>query len=78
MKLEVIFSSGQEMIMRNSQKNSIGVLFFFFKDLFIYFWQHWVFVAACGLSLVAARGGYSSLLCTMLLEVAALVAEHGL
>ena len=23
----------------------------------------WVFVAACGLSLVAASGGYSSLLC---------------
>ena len=34
-------------------------LFFF---LFI-FWLHWVFVAACGLSLVAASGGYSSLWC---------------
>ena len=31
--------------------------------LFIYFWLHWVFVAACGLSLVAASGGYSSLRC---------------
>ena len=30
----------------------------------IYFWLHWVFVAACGLSLVAASGGYSSLRCT--------------
>ena len=30
----------------------------FFKK-FIYFWLRWVFVAACGLSLVAARGGYS-------------------
>ena len=30
---------------------------FFFKFiLFIYFWLHWVFIAACGLSLVAARG----------------------
>ena len=29
----------------------------------IYFWLHWVFVAACGLSLVAVRGGYSSLQC---------------
>ena len=29
--------------------------------LFIYFWLHWVFVAACGLSLVAVSGGYSSL-----------------
>ena len=33
-------------------------------DLFIYFWLHWVFVAARGLSLVAATGGYSSLWCT--------------
>ena len=32
----------------------------FFKKI-IYFWLHWVFVAACGLSLVAASGGYSSL-----------------
>ena len=31
--------------------------------LFIYFWLCWVFVAACGLSLVAASGGYSSLQC---------------
>ena len=31
--------------------------------LFIYFWLHWVFVAACRLSLVADSGGYSSLWC---------------
>ena len=31
--------------------------------LFIYFWLRWVFVAARGLSLVAVRGGYSSLRC---------------
>ena len=35
----------------------------FFKNkfiyLFIYFWLCWVFVAACGLSLVVASGGYS-------------------
>ena len=36
--------------------------FFFFN--FIYFWLWWVFVAARGLSLVAASGGYSSLQCT--------------
>ena len=30
---------------------------------FIYFWLRWVFVAACGLSLVAASRGYSSLWC---------------
>ena len=35
---------------------------FFFK--LIYFWLHWVFVAAHRLSLVAARGGYSLLGCT--------------
>ena len=31
--------------------------------LFIYFWLHWVFVAACGLSLVAGSWGYSLLRC---------------
>ena len=31
--------------------------------LFIYFWLHWVFVAAHGLSLVEASRGYSSLRC---------------
>ena len=44
-------------------------LSFFFKHflkfiLFIYFWLHWVFVAARGLSLVAVSGGYSLLQCT--------------
>ena len=29
--------------------------------LFIYFWLHWVFIAARGLSLVGTSGGYSSL-----------------
>ena len=33
---------------------------FFFSGLFI-FWPWWVFIAACGLSLVAASKGYSSL-----------------
>ena len=43
--------------------SSIPFLFFIiiiFKNLFIYFWLHWVFVTACGLSLVAASGGYAS------------------
>ena len=42
------------------------VLFFFsnLSILFIYFWLHWVFVAARGLSLVAASGHYSLLQCT--------------
>ena len=38
--------------------------FIFYINLFIYlFLAGWVFVAARGLSLVAARGGYSSLRC---------------
>ena len=36
----------------------------FFKKIFIYFWLHWVFVAAHGLSLVVVSGGYPSLQCT--------------
>ena len=32
-------------------------------NLFIYFWLRWVFVAARGLSLVAASGDYSLLRC---------------
>ena len=35
-----------------------------FWFLIIYFWLCWVFVAACGLSLVVASGDYSSLRCT--------------
>ena len=60
--------------------NWIFFFFFFFKDLLLtlfpgffftiyfifYFWMCWVFVAACGLSLVVASGRCS------------LVAEHGL
>ena len=38
-------------------------VFVFLKNKFIYFWLHWVFVAACGLSLVAESGGYSWLRC---------------
>ena len=34
----------------------------FFKKIYL-FMVHWVFVAACGLSLVAANGVYSSLRC---------------
>ena len=49
------------------------IYLFIFKDfivfkkfiyLCIYFWLRWVFIAVCGLSLVAASGGYSSLQCT--------------
>ena len=37
---------------------------FFYFILFIYFCQHWFFVAAHGLSLAMASGGHSSLRCT--------------
>ena len=49
-----------------------------FNFYFIYFWLCWVFVAACGLSLVAARGGYSVVVHRLLTAVASLVAEHEL
>ena len=55
------------------------LLTYLFLNLFIYFWLHWVFVAAGGLSLVAASGGYSSLrVCRLLAAVASLLADHGL
>ena len=58
-------------------------LFYFisliFIHLFIYFWLHWVFVAARGLSLVAASGGLLFITVRgLLIAVASLVAEHGL
>ena len=40
-----------------------ALFFFNLFILFIYFWQRWVFLVARGLSLVAVRGGYSSLWC---------------
>ena len=45
--------------------HSLQVFFLFLNKFiyFIYFWLCWVFVAAHGLSLVAASRGYSSLRC---------------
>ena len=46
---------------------------------FVYFWLHWVFIAAQWLSLVASSGGYSLVvLCRLLTVVASLVAKHRL
>ena len=44
---------------------NILVLFpsMYVQALLVFFWLHWVFTAARGLSLVAASGGYSSLQC---------------
>ena len=41
--------------------NFLKIYFYLF---IFYFWLHWVFIAACGLSLVAESGGYSLLWCT--------------
>ena len=49
-----------------------------FSYLFIYFWLRWVFVAACGLSLVVATRGYSSLQLHRLLIAMAPLVKHGL
>ena len=49
-----------------------------FLFISLYFWLHWVFVAACALSLVAASRGYSLVMHRLLTVVASLVAEHGL
>ena len=57
------------------------LLAYLFICLFVCLWLHWVFVAARGLSLVVASGGYSLLQCagfSFLISVASLVAEHGL
>ena len=43
--------------------NSLLPLFFFLSFFYFYFWLRWVFIAARGLSLVAASGGYSSFGC---------------
>ena len=51
-----------------------------FASSFIYLFRlHLVFVAACGLSLVVARGSYSLVVvCGLLIVVASLVSERGL
>ena len=44
-----------------------------------FFWLRWVFIAACGLSLVAASGGLLFVAVRGLrIAVASLVVEHGL
>ena len=44
----------------------------------MYFWPHWVFIAARGLSLAAMSRGFSLVAVCGLLIAVALVAEHGL
>ena len=51
---------------------------YIYINLFIYFWLCWVFVVACGLSLVLASRSYSSLRCVgFSLLWLLFVAEHG-
>ena len=58
---------------------SLLFLYIFFKFLFIfYFCLRWVLIAACGLSLVAASGGYSVAVRDLLIVVASLLVEHRL
>ena len=60
-------------------ENQESTFSFFLNYLFIYLWLFWVFVAVCGLSLVAVSGGYSLVVVHgFLIEAASLVAEHRL
>ena len=43
--------------------------------LFIYFWLHWVFTAACGLSLAVASGGCSQVAGRSLLTAVAFLVD---
>ena len=58
---------------------SKNMYFSFFRNKFIYFWLHWVFVAAHGLSLaVASWGPPLAAVPGPLTVVASPTAEHGL
>ena len=75
-------AESQPLRHQGSPKDFFDVDHFFlflykFIYLFIYFWLCWVFVAAHGLSLVVASGGYSSLRCKGFSLWWLLVAEHG-
>ena len=72
----------QKSISRNLKSSKSFKMLFLFINSFIlfiyYFWLHWVSVAACRLSLVAASGGYSLLRCAGFSLWWPLVAEHRL
>ena len=57
----------------------IYLFIYLFLNIVGVFWLCWVLIAARGLSLVAASGGYSFVaVCRLLIAVASLVAEHKL
>ena len=59
----------------NAWEAASFVFFFFFNIL----WLFWVFIAGCGLSLVAESKGYLVIaMLELLISVASLVAEHRL
>ena len=58
---------------------SRACFFFFFNKFFkIYFWLHWVFVAARRLSVVAVSGSYSPVAVLGLLIAVVSLLEHRL
>ena len=59
--------------------NSIIAFFNYLYILILLFdvWLHWVFIAACGLSVIVS-GANLVAMCGLLIEVAPLAAEHGL
>ena len=68
-----------EAIVSGSPLTSTSVAVCFFLFCFLFFWLHWVFVAACGLSLfVASRGLLFIAGRGLLIAVASLVVECGL
>ena len=50
-------------LLNKSQNNDHSGNFITFFFILLYFWPHWVFIAARGLSLVVASWDYSSLWC---------------
>ena len=61
-----------------SSESRLALEEFQFELVLECFWMHWVLVAVCGLSLVAAGGGCSRVaVCVLLIAVASLVPEHG-
>ena len=61
--LDILFVLSEIFRFASIFLGELRIYSFFKKIYFIYFWLHWVFVAACGLSLVAASRGHSSLWC---------------
>ena len=59
-------------------KKEVAIVIFFLINLFIYFWLHWVLVAAHGLSRCSERGLLFIAAHGFLVAVASLATEHGL